>query len=232
MESPEEYEVSILRLMSYEQLLGDVDNPGPLVTLAYPEILRLREVSRKFRDIIDTDYFWELKTRRDFGVSARNPKEESWKKEYHRYGQELASELIDAIEDTTRSPRKHGAPIRWLGDKVRVRELLDLGVNPNIKSLGIRTVKRPLITASRNGDSDIVKMLLEAGANPNVTDNSRIVSLFWASKNGYADIVEMLLDAGADPNIQSYGGHKPLDHATSRDIIKMLRNAGARYSKR
>lgn len=103
MEGPEEYEVSLLMSLSPEYLLGEPENPGPLVRLAYPEVMKLRLVSRKFRDLIDTDYFWELKTRRDFGVEEGHPKKESWKAEYLLRAQKLAPELLKAAAGKKRS---------------------------------------------------------------------------------------------------------------------------------
>jgi len=73
MESAEEYEVSYLMELPTELLVGTEGNPGLLVMLAYPDLMRLREVSMRFRDIIDSDYFWKLKTRRDWGSTNPYP---------------------------------------------------------------------------------------------------------------------------------------------------------------
>ncbi|KAJ3276180.1 hypothetical protein HDV01_005628 [Terramyces sp. JEL0728] len=69
-------------------------------------------------------------------------------------------------------------------DKV-VRVLLeDLRVDPNTHS------SQPLISACKQGNLEIVKLLLANGCDPSVNFNS---GLFYASKYGYAQIVNELL---------------------------------------
>ncbi|MEJ2111162.1 MAG: ankyrin repeat domain-containing protein [Acidobacteriota bacterium] len=59
-----------------------------------------------------------------------------------------------------------------------------------------------LHTASRNGHTEIVKLLLEAGANVDATGNDDVTALHAASQNGHAEIVELLLEAGANVNAE------------------------------
>lgn len=75
---PESYEIASLAGLPEEFLVGDAKNPGPLVFLAYPDLMRLKTVSRKFQEIIDgkddlSNRFWELKTRRDWGSTNPHP---------------------------------------------------------------------------------------------------------------------------------------------------------------
>lgn len=236
------YEVSILANLSPEYLVGEPGNPGPLVRLAYPEVLRLRLVSRKFRDLIDTDYFWELKTRRDFGVEDRYPQEESWKAEYLRRAQTLAPEFLEAAEE---------------GDEVQVQQLLDLGVNPNVRGgagwtalmmaswKGHLRVVESLLAAgakvnAQNEDemtalmvaseTEVVELLLAEGAKVNAEDASGRTALMWASSQGHLEVVELLLNKGAELDARDRRGWTARQRASSqgrREVAKLLRAAGA-----
>lgn len=243
MEDPSgEYSISFLLEMPSEYLLGDVNNPGPLVALAYPEVLRMREVHRKFRDIIDTDYFWELKTRRDFGAEDLYPEKGNWKEEYLSYGEERASELLEASKD---------------GNATKVRELLDLGVNPNSRDKHRWT---PLTLASRFRHADVVKILLEAEADVDarIDENERTAlmvaseirfeepedSLEWIVLSRDPEIVQMLLDRGAEVDARDERGRTAMYDATkgatsvdadgsatrwsgNAEIVQMLLDRGA-----
>jgi len=48
-----------------------------LLQLSYPDVIRLRGINTTFREIIDGDSFWKLKTRRDFGVESSGELERS-----------------------------------------------------------------------------------------------------------------------------------------------------------
>ena len=210
MEGTESYSMTALMQLTPEFLLGDLEHPGPLVTLAYPEVLRMREVSQDAKKITDMDYFWELKTRRDFGAKNRYPKKGNWKKEYLRYGKELVPELIKASRE---------------GNVGRVRKLLDLGVNPNIQN---DEESPALIQASLYGYSDIVRMLLAAGAEVNLRGLDGYTALMGASQEGHPEIVEILLAAGAKVDLQDDYGTPALIYASDfgrTEIVKMLQEA-------
>ena len=114
------------------------------------------------------------------------------------------------------------------GDIIRVRELLDAGINPNITDYDGDT---PLVYASEEGYTEIVKLLLDSGADadPNLQEQGRYTPLIVSSDNDY-DIVKLLLENGADPNIQNHEGYTPLIWATimgCNDIVKLLLENGA-----
>ena len=105
------------------------------------------------------------------------------------------SELIDVIQIM---------PKKIDGKKEKVKELLKLGVDPNIQD---RNGGTALIYAARTrGYIDIVKILLENGADPNIQDNDGVTALMLASVERYPKIIKLLLENGADPNIQDDEG--------------------------
>ena len=107
------------------------------------------------------------------------------------------------------------------GDIGRVSELLDSGIDPNIKGDYGETA---LIWASRKGRIDIVELLLERGADPNIQNRDGETALTIASRRylSYIDIVKSLLERGADPNIQNYDGNTALIITSNGDIIESL----------
>ena len=89
-----------------------------------------------------------------------------------------------------------------------------------------------LVDAINRGDTDAVKSLLLRGAPVNGKDEHwERTPLIMAAMNGYAEIVSILLKRGADPNAVDIEGWTALRYANAYgydDIIKMLREAGAR----
>lgn len=100
--------------------------------------------------------------------------------------------------------------------------------------------KTPLGIAARQGDTEMVLLLLKNGApvksgtmNPNMGgDANALTNAVWAGK---ADIVEILCKAGADTNV--VGGkfyHRLLDYAvkhSSKRIQEILIEYGAKHSR-
>jgi len=193
-----------------------------LLQLSYPDVIRLRGINTTFREIIDKDMFWKLKTRRDFGVPKEAPKVdavtgepvESWKEVYLSHGKLLEKDLFQAINSN---------------DSRLVQDLIDLGVNPNIKDKDDFT---PLTKAAWEGYSDIIRTLLNAGVDPNFADGHGDTALIQASYGGRAVIIKMLLEAGADPNLAGMGGEDSALGVVScmwnyTDIANMLLEYGA-----
>lgn len=210
MEGPaEEYEVSYLMELPTELLIGNEENPGPLIMLAYPDLMSLELVSRKFREIIDSDYFWKLKTRRDWGVTYEEPKKNTWREEYFSYAQVLDSKLIHAVKAE---------------NKDSVQQLLDLGANPNIEDRGMT----PLMLASESGNIEIVKLLLDAGAQANYEARDGRTALLYAVWDDYHEIEELLLAEGADVAIDASDWVSPFDYVkrmpeTVYDLVTLLK---------
>jgi ankyrin repeat protein len=65
-----------------------------------------------------------------------------------------------------------------IGDQREVRQLLDKGADPNARYLGGRT---PLMYASANANTGVVKLLVTRGAYVNLTDDEGMNALLMAS---------------------------------------------------
>ena len=59
----------------------------------------------------------------------------------------------------------------------------------------------PLVLASREGHTEMVKILLDKDAQVNKQDKSSSSALMMASKQGHTEVVQLLLDHGAHVNI-------------------------------
>ena len=85
-----------------------------------------------------------------------------------------------------------------------------------------------LLTAARNGQSEVVKSLLDAGTDQNSKLEYGDAALILAAEGGHSDVVKMLLAARADLNLKRKGGMTPLMIAAERghlDVVKTLLDA-------
>jgi ankyrin repeat protein len=97
------------------------------------------------------------------------------------------------------------------------------------------TINEDLIRASKDGDTNAVRILIdEEGADVTATDSNGWTALMWASRNGYTEIVTMLLEEGADVHegFEHFGNiiFVPLQGAIENghaEIVRILINHGA-----
>jgi len=123
-----------------------------------------------------------------------------------------AMEMIDAVA---------------AGDEVRVKELLDTGIDLDITDGEGWT---PLMWAVQNADAKMIQILLEAGANPNKLNNYEETALYFAIYQNNVEVIKTLILTGADPNLADSTGWTPLMSAVSDEKIesvKALLEAGA-----
>jgi ankyrin repeat protein len=87
----------------------------------------------------------------------------------------------------------------------------------------------PLYVACKNGDNDIVELLLEKGANLNEKNEQRQTALIIAiqenQEKSHLEVIETLLKAGADLLYTDITGHTALDWAKQNnddDVIRLL----------
>ena len=116
------------------------------------------------------------------------------------------------------------------GDITKIQEAIQAGADVNVRNKYDAT---PLLIASRNGHTEIVKLLLTAKADVNAAEKKQgITPLLIASKKGHTEIVKLLLTAGADVNtmIKVNGiDYTPLSIAKKMShtrIVKLLKKMG------
>lgn len=129
------------------------------------------------------------------------------------------------------------------GDAAKVRELLAAGANVNSEGIIGDT---HLNQAARDGQAEIVRILINAGAkvDAGVVSGNQIrrrdgtieyisgvnTSLRLASDKGFTEIVAILIDSGANVNLRDGDYWTPLHFASLRghsEIVRLLLDAGA-----
>jgi ankyrin repeat protein len=84
----------------------------------------------------------------------------------------------------------------FLGDAARVRALL--GRHPHLATAVDGRGDQPIFHAARNGDTEIVRLLIEHGADVNAANTRGHTVLYCAGGHGHLTTVELLLARGAD----------------------------------
>ena len=104
-----------------------------------------------------------------------------------------------------------------------LRRFIENGINLDFKykSLNGYSSNTLLITASENGYTDIVELLLKNGASTDIFNSADTTALMEACHNQHPLIVELLLRHGADPNIFKQWGPTALILAVDKDDVKI-----------
>lgn len=84
----------------------------------------------------------------------------------------------------------------FLADTARVRSLL--GRHPHLATATDGRGDQPIHHAARNGDTEIVRLLIEAGADVNAKNPRGHTVLYCAGGHGHLATTQLLLDRGAD----------------------------------
>ena len=85
------------------------------------------------------------------------------------------------------------------------------------------------MTASRNGNAEVVKILLKHGAKVDTTEKKGQTALMWAAAEGNAQAVQVLIDAGADLRRELKSGFNAMMFAAREgrlDVVSRLLDAG------
>lgn len=113
------------------------------------------------------------------------------------------------------------------GDELRVNELLNTGIDPNLTDAEGWT---PLMWAAQSANNKVTQKLLEAGADPNITNYNEETALDFAIYQNNAEVINTLILGGADPDFADSTGWTPLMTAVSNEsveAVKVLLEAGA-----
>ncbi len=182
-----------------------------IARLRYPDLMDFCKLgrttpSKKVAKICGDNYFWEIKTKRDF--SARFPETESrypiyttdWKSEYIYYLKELETDLVTAMKNNNIE---------------LFYELLEFGIDPSVED------NKAIRWASFQGNTEIVKMLLEdPRVDPSAENNWAIQS---ASIHGHTEVVRLLLeDPRVDPSANNNQAIIIASLKEYKDIVKLL----------
>jgi ankyrin repeat protein len=116
-----------------------------------------------------------------------------------------------------------------------IEKLLERGADPNgVCELERGILQTPAGVAAGMGHADCLRLLMAAGADVNVQGGPyNHTALLGAATTPSKETVHFLL-ARANVNATDWSGNTPLDWAARRgetDIVKMLREAGARQSR-
>ena len=111
-----------------------------------------------------------------------------------------------------------------------------LGAGADVNKAKTDDGATPLLVASENDRTEVVKILLGARADVNkATTENGVTPLFAASQEGHTKVVEMLIGAGADVNkAKTHNGETPLtmsayslDDAAALAMVQLIAMAGA-----
>jgi ankyrin repeat protein len=142
----------------------------------------------------------------------------------------FALSILISAPEMVQSAELHDAA--RAGDLVKVRQLLEQGVNINIRGNHQYT---PLHEAAESGHSEVVKLLLEKGADVNAKTEYRQTPLHRAAGWGRTEVADLLIQRGADLNARDWVQDTPLHVAAEkgkREVAALLIRGGADVNAR
>jgi ankyrin repeat protein len=111
-------------------------------------------------------------------------------------------------------------------DKRAIMEALQKGADINAKD-NDNDGWTTLMYASGIGYLDIAELIIAKGVDVNAKDKDGKTALMFASEEGNLDVANLLIEKGADVNAKHIDGKTALMYAKSKDMISLLKKAGA-----
>ena len=128
--------------------------------------------------------------------------------------------LLESGADVNAQNAFHATALIWAGgDAVKSRMLIEHGAGVNVRTQQGRT---PLmVAAKRNGNADLVRLLLEKGADMKTPGDTTLIP---AAQSGDVEIMRLLIESGANVNcISPRLGETPLDYAAASGNVEAVR---------
>jgi ankyrin repeat protein len=128
--------------------------------------------------------------------------------------------LLESGADVNAQNVFHATALIWAGgDAVKSRMLIEHGADINVRTQQGQT---PLMVAARrNGNADLVRLLLEKGADTKTPGDTTLIP---AAQSGDVDIMRLLIENGANVNCVSPRiGETPLYHAAASGNVAAVR---------
>lgn len=112
-------------------------------------------------------------------------------------------------------------PIHWALTPTTLKKLLDLGGNPDARSIEGAT---PIMNEVQAGNMEQLQILIDAGADVNAQDDRGFTALHRAAEMGKPDFVEYLLLKGADKSLvaQEHTALSLAELIKNEEVIKLL----------
>ena len=133
-------------------------------------------------------------------------------------------QAVYSIEEAMIQAKKHGCSelLQILSEQMRFDKEGQLkDWNNNMIFINHYTFT-PLILASRNGDTQLVKLFLDHKADPNVPNGMEWTPLMYASILGSIEIMNSLLHHGANIDTQVHDGYTALMSACSMGNLRVV----------
>jgi ankyrin repeat protein len=128
--------------------------------------------------------------------------------------------LLESGADVNAQNAFHATALIWAaGDAVKSRILIERGADINVRTQQGRTAL--MAAAKRNGNADLVRLLLEKGADVKATGDTTLIE---AAQSGDVEIMRLLIESGANVNcIDPRVGETPLHSAAVSDNVEAVR---------
>lgn len=128
--------------------------------------------------------------------------------------------LLESGADVNTQNAFHATALIWAGgDAVKSRMLINHGADINVRTQQGRTAL--MAAAKRNGNPDLVRLLLEKGADVKTPGDTTLIP---AAQSGDVEIMRLLIESGADVNcFSSRLGDTPLMYAAGSDNVEAVR---------